>query len=136
MAAHREFIRRWTYRIPYPWDFFATVEDVSGQDLWWFWRSWYFETWVLDQSIAAVEPGPDGTRIVVEDRGQVPMPVHLTVTRADGTSTRIDIPVDAWLRGARHARVMVPPGPEVTRVEIDAARAFPDADRSNNVWPR
>jgi hypothetical protein len=135
MAAHREFMRRWTYRIPYPWDFFRTVEDVSGQDLDWFWRSWYYETWVLDQAVAAVEPVPDGTRIVIEDRGRVPMPVHLTVTRRDGRTERVDIPVDAWLQGARTTEVTVP-GPAVTRVEIDAARAFPDVDRSNNVWPR
>jgi hypothetical protein len=141
-AAHQEFIRRWSYRIPYPWDFFRTVEDVSGHDLWWFWRAWYAETWVLDQAIAAVEPvpageaGAGGTRIVVEDRGQVPMPVRLTVTRADGSVARLEIPVDAWLPGARLARVTMGPGAAVTRVEIDAERVFPDVDRSNNVWPR
>jgi aminopeptidase N len=136
MAAHREFMRRWAYRIPYPWDFFRTVEDVSGQDLGWFWRSWYYETWVLDQAVAAVEDGGDGTRVVIEDRGRVPMPVHLTVTRRDGSTERIDVPVDVWLSGSRRAEVRLPPGPAVTRVEIDADHAFPDADRANNVWPR
>lgn len=136
MEAHREFISRWTYRIPYPWDFFRTVEDVSGQDLEWFWRSWYYETWVLDQAVAAVEPVAGGTQIVVEDRGRVPMPVRLTVTRADGTRERLEIPVDVWLTGARRAETTVAPGSAVTRVEIDADRVFPDADRTNNVWPR
>jgi aminopeptidase N len=134
--AHREFIRRWAYRIPYPWDFFRTVEDVSGQDLEWFWRTWYFETWVLDQAVAAVEPTAEGTRVVIQDRGRVPMPVRLTVTRDDGGIERLEIPVDVWLTGARTTEVLVPPGAAVTRVEIDGARAFPDADRANNVWPR
>jgi hypothetical protein len=136
MEAHRSFIRRWAYRVPYPWDFFRTVEDVTGRDLWWFWSAWYAETWVLDQAVAAVEPGPDGTRIVVEDRGRVPMPVRLTVTRRDGTTEEVEIPVDVWLQGRRQAEVTVAPGPPVVRVEIDAARVFPDADRANNVWPR
>jgi hypothetical protein len=136
MEAHREFMRRWTYKIPYPWDFFRTVEDVSGQDLEWFWRSWYYETWVLDQAVAAVEPVAGGTRIVVEDRGRVPMPVRLTVTRADETRERLEIPVDVWLAGATRAEVTVGPGAAVTRVEIDAERVFPDVDRTNNVWPR
>jgi hypothetical protein len=136
MAAHRAFMQRWTYRIPYPWDFFRTIDDVSGQDLWWFWRTWYDETWVLDQAIAAVEPVADGTRIVIEDRGHAPMPVRLTITRADGSMEEREIPVDAWLAGATRTEVVVPGAPAVTRVEIDAARAFPDADRSNNVWPR
>jgi aminopeptidase N len=136
MEAHREFVRRWAWRIPYPWDFFRTVDDVSGQDLWWFWRAWYFETWVLDQAVAAVEPAPDGTRIVVEDRGHVPMPVRLAVTRADGTTERHEIPVTAWLGGANRAELTVPPGAPVVRVEIDAERVFPDVNRGDNVWPR
>jgi hypothetical protein len=109
---------------------------VSGQDLWWFWRTWYDETWVLDQAVATVEPVADGTRIVIEDRGQAPMPVRLTITRADGSTEDREIPVDVWLTGDTSTEVLVPPGPAVTRVEIDAARAFPDADRSSNVWPR
>jgi hypothetical protein len=136
MAAHRAFMHRWAYRIPYPWDFFRTVDDVSGQDLWWFWRTWYDETWTLDQAVAAVEPVAGGTRIVVEDRGHAPMPVRLTITRADGTTERREIPVDVWLTGATTAELVVPGAPAVTRVEIDAARVFPDTDRANNVWPR
>jgi hypothetical protein len=135
-AAHQEFLRRWAYRIPYPWDFFRTVEDVSGQDLWWFWRTWYQETWALDQAVAGVEPGPDGTRIVIEDRGQAPMPARLTITREDGSTEMLEIPVDAWLTGATTAEAVAPPGSPVTRVEIDAARVFPDVNRGNNVWAR
>jgi hypothetical protein len=136
LAAHREFLRRWAYRHPYPWDYFRTVEAVSGRDLGWFWRSWYYETWVLDQAVAAVTAGPGGTTIVIEDRGWVPMPVHLAVTRADGATERIEVPVDVWLAGATRTEVRVAPGTEVTRVEIDAAHLFPDVDRANNVWPR
>ena len=47
--AFKEYGRRWQYRHPSPYDFFATFEDVSGQDLSWFWRTWFFETWRLDQ---------------------------------------------------------------------------------------
>jgi hypothetical protein len=32
--------------------------------------------------------------------------------------------------------VTIPPGQTVTRVEIDAAKAFPDVDRGNNVWEK
>src|SRR6476469_4856132 len=39
--AFREYGRRWTGRHPYPYDFFATIEDVTKQDLSWFWTSWF-----------------------------------------------------------------------------------------------
>ena len=135
MRAYREYTQRWAYRHPYPWDMWHTFEDVSGRDLDWFWRSWYFETWTLDQAVADVSTSGGTTTITIEDRGRVPMPVHLTVTFNDGRTERHDVSVEHWLAGNTSATVTVPSA-GVTRVEIDAARHFPDTDRSNNIWPR
>lgn len=159
LRAYRTFLRRWAYKHPYPWDLFHTFESESGQDLDWFWRTWYYETWTLDQAVASVAhvtgkaveehresredrdggESPEGsergaTRIVIEDRGTAPMPVDLTITRADGTIETERVPVDVWLTGASSTTVTVPAGSPVTRVEIDATHAYPDVDRSNNVW--
>jgi hypothetical protein len=134
--AYREFLRRWSYRHPTPWDFFNTMSSVSGQDLDWFWRTWYYETWGLDQAVLSVTEGTGGTTITVADLGEAPMPVHLTITRSDGAVERQVIPVDIWLAGARTAQVTVAPGSAVTRVEIDAENVFPDRNRRNNVWRR
>jgi Peptidase family M1 domain len=132
--AYREYLRRWRYHHPTPWDFFNTFGTVSGRNLDWFWRAWYYETWTLDQAVASVTPGRDGTVIVVEDRGWAPMPARLTITRADGTTEEREVPVETWLTGAVRAEVVVGGRSPVTAVEIDAARVFPDADRSNNRW--
>ncbi len=134
--AYHQFLRRWAYRHPYPWDMWRTFESVSGRDLEWFWRSWYYQTWVLDQAVASVTAVPGGTRIVVEDHGEVPMPVRLAITTDDGSTIREEIPVDGWLTGARSVSVTVSTARPVTRVEIDPERYFPDIDRDNNVWER
>jgi hypothetical protein len=135
MRAYREFYSRWEYRHPYPWDVWATFEDVSGRDLGWFWRSWYFQTWTLDHAVVAVTPGAGGAAIVIEDRGGVPMPAHVTITFADGRTERRDVRVEHWLAGNRQATLGASPG-DVVRVEIDPDMEFPDVDRSNNVWTR
>jgi hypothetical protein len=135
MRAYREFFQRWKYRHPYPWDMWRTFEDVSGRDLDWFWRSWYYETWTLDQAVASVVSANGATTIVIEDRGRIPMPAHLTITFADGRTERREVPVAHWLAGHRAATVSLESG-TVSRVEIDAAQAFPDVDRGNNVWRR
>jgi hypothetical protein len=132
VRAYREFFDRWAYRHPYPWDLWNTFDDVSGRDLGWFWRTWYFETWLLDQSVGSVTAQGDSTRIVVEDHGNAPMPARLTITLASGDTLKREVPVESWLRGARSATVTVPG--RATRVEIDAENVFPDADRENNVW--
>lgn len=133
---YREFLRRWAYRHPYPWDMWRTFESVSGRDLDWFWRSWYYQTWVLDQAVGSVTAVQGGTRILVEDRGQVPMPVRLAITMEDGRIIREEIPVNDWLTGARSVSITVPTSSPVSRVEIDPERYFPDIDRDNNVWER
>jgi hypothetical protein len=134
MRGYRTFIAEWAFRHPKPWDFFQTFERMAGEDLDWFWRSWYYETWTLDHAIAGVIDSEQGVRVLVEDRGDIPMPTRLLVVRIDGTETRREIPVSHWLSGQRSAEVLLPSGLPVVRVEIDPERAFPDVNRANNVW--
>ena len=133
--AFREYGRRWTNRHPYPYDFFNTIADVSGRDLSWFWTTWFYEGWPLDQAVASVTTAGDSTAITIEDRGLAPMPVALAVTRAGGAVERMTVPVDVWLAGARRHIVRVAARPAVVRVVIDPDGLFPDIDRGNQVWP-
>jgi aminopeptidase N len=135
--ALHDFVDTWAYKHPYPTDFFNTFERVSGRDLDWFWYSWYYTTWTLDQAVAEVQRMDDGTtRITVADEGHAPMPVPLTITRTDGSTLTRTIPVDVWLEGRTRASVTIPSGPAVERVAIDAEHHFPDIDRADNVWTR
>lgn len=134
--AYHEYIKRWAYKHPYPWDMFRTFEDVSGRDLGWFWRSWYYETWTLDQAVQSVEPTDGGTRIVIADKGKIPMPVNLTITMDNGKVMHRTISVDTWLEGHTHASLMLNEPGNVQRVEIDAEMQFPDINRNNNLWKK
>lgn len=132
--AFREYGRRWTGRHPYPYDFFNTIEDVSKQDLSWFWNSWLFEAWPLDQAIASVKKDGASVAITIEDRGLAPMPIELAITRADGNTERLRIPASVWLHGARTYVARVARTPDVIRVEIDPDEYFPDTNRINQRW--
>lgn len=134
--AHHEFINRWAYKHPYPWDLFNTFEDVSGMDLSWFWRSWYYETWVLDQSIHSVYEDSNHTVIVIEDLGRVPMPVKLEITFDDNTTRQLTLDVDHWLKGHTKREIALETDKTVIRVQIDPDRALPDVNDSNNIWER
>lgn len=136
LEAHREFMHRWEYKHPYPWDFFNTIEDVADKDLSWFWRAWYYETWVLDQAITDVQTQGSETTVLIEDFGDVPMPVLLKITLEDGSVINDEISVDHWLEGNRTAEYRFTTDSEVVEVVIDPEVYFPDADRSNNTWSR
>jgi hypothetical protein len=129
------FAREWLFRLASPWDFFHTVERVSGRDLAWFFHPWWFETGVLDHAIEGVEGAETGAvRVTVRDRGDNPMPTPVTATTADGRTVSTTIPVETWLGGVRVATATLQaPGP-VVRVEIDPEQWFPDVNREDNVW--
>lgn len=124
LRAGREFFDRWAFEPPYLWDLWNTREDVSGRDLDWSWRSWYCETWLLDQAIVSVYALGYSAVTTLEDPGNLPMPARLTITLADGTVLRREVPVELWLGGARSSRAQVP-STRVQRVEIDAEELFP-----------
>jgi aminopeptidase N len=136
MNGYRTFLQQWKYRHPYPWDFFNTFEAASGRDLDWFWRSWYYETWVLDQAVGGTRTEGNSTRIFVENRGRMPLPTLLQITLGNGETRTAAIPVEHWLAGNRQGDVTLTTQSPVVRVEIDPEQLFPDIDRENNVWPR
>jgi len=136
LSVYRHYGRTWTGKHPTPFDFFYSFDVAAGRTLDWFWRTWWYETWTLDQAVASVDTAGDKLAVRVEDRGLAPMPVRLAITRADGTVERQVIPVEVWLSGARSHVITLPDPATVTAVEIDPEMVFPDVDRSNNRWTR
>jgi hypothetical protein len=138
-AAFREFIRRWQYRHPTPADFFRTIEDGVGEDLSWFWRSWFYTTETMDVAVDSVRT-PDNTGrplslVYLRKLGPMPVPVMLDLLMDDGFTRRLRLPAEIWYFGDRYIASV--PGPaRVTSVRIDPEKAFPETRRDNNTWPR
>jgi len=135
--AFREYIRRWAYKHPTPWDFFRTIENVSGEDLSWFWRGWVMNNWKLDQRVANVtyeENNPKtGSTITIENLDQMVMPAIVLVKEQNGKEHRLNLPVEVWQRGgvwSFHA----PTTSTVTDVILDPDKKLPDVNRKNNTF--
>jgi hypothetical protein len=136
LQCYHSYGQRWIEKHPTPFDFWNHFNYCSGRDLGWFWRTWWFETWTLDQAIASAVDEGTGLRVTIDDKGTAPMPVRLTITRAGGAVERMTIPVDAFLHGERRTSTLIANGLTVTSVEIDPEQRFPDIDRTNNRWVR
>jgi aminopeptidase N len=133
--AFRQYIARWAYKHPTPADFFRSIEDGVGEDLSWFWRSWFYSTEVLDQAVDSVasDSGSVASRIFLRNAGAMPMPVELELVMDDGTTKRMSLPVEVWY-GGRHYNVLVPEAKKVVKVTVDPKRIYPDVRRENNTW--
>lgn len=132
--AFRTYVDRWAFKHPTPWDFFHTMENVSGEELNWFWRGWFINKWKVDQAVKSVKPMAGGTQITVENIGQLPMPTTVLVTFKDGTSQTVKLPVEVWKRNTEWT-FQVDSAKEVTQVKLDPASRIPDINVKNNIWP-
>lgn len=138
-AAFREYISRWAFKHPTPWDFFHSIENVSGEDLSWFWRGWVLNTWKIDQSVKGVKYVKDkpenGVDITIENLEKMPMPVTVLVKETNGKEHTIKLPVEIWQRGATWT-FGVPTTSEIKEVILDPDKKLPDWNRDNNSWKK
>jgi hypothetical protein len=135
-SAFREYSRRWAFRHPQPTDFFRTMEEVSGRDLAWFWRSFFFTTASLDQTVEVVKQNPDGSAEVgLANLGDAVMPVELELGFEDGTTELVKLPVEIWYGGNRYV-YHVEPGKTIVSARVNPDGTFPDALTSNDSWKR
>lgn len=131
------YVNRWAFKHPTPYDFFRTMEDATGEDLGWFWKSWFFENYKIDQSVKEVtyiDQNPaSGSLITIETLEQMPMPAVVEVEEVNGKKTRLEFPVEIWQRGSSwtfRAKTSSP----IKTVRIDPDRKLPDIDPKNNIW--
>ena len=135
--AFKEYIKRWAYKHPTPWDFFRSMDNAAGESLSWFWKGWFVENYKLDQAILSVKYEKDdaanGAVVTIANADQMAMPVNISYETKSGVKGTIKLPVEVW-NNTNTWKVKLPTTEEVKKIEIDAEKVFPDIDFSNNVW--
>lgn len=135
--ALRQYIKYWAFKHPTPEDFFRTMENVSGEELSWFWRGWFLNKWTIDQGINSAKyvdgDYKKGLILKVENFGQLPMPTTIQVNFKDGTSQEVKLPIEVWKRNTEWT-FKVPSTKEVTTIQLDPKGALPDTDLKNNTF--
>ena len=134
--AFKTYISRWAFKHPTPWDFFRTMDNVSGEDLSWFWKGWFLENYKLDQGIVAVEKDKndkEATIVTIANLEEMAMPVYISYETKNGSTGKVKLPVEIW-NNTYIWKVKLPTTDAVIKIEIDAEKVFPDVNFGNNVW--
>lgn len=136
--AFRRFIAAWAFKHPKPADFFRAMESDAGEDLSWWWRGWYANTWQMDLAVAGVDyvkgDPANGALVKVEARDRLVMPVTLRISYVDGKTTDLRLPAETWIRQPV-TTIAVPGTARIVKAELDPDHALPDRDRANNIGP-
>ncbi len=136
-SAFRIYIDRWAFKHPTPWDFFRTIENVSGEDLSYFWRGWFFTNSKLDQGVKGVKyidnDPKKGALITIVNNDQMVLPVPMKIEQENGKTDSIELPVEIWQRGGEWT-FAYPSTSIIKKITIDPDHDYPDIDPSNNTY--
>ena len=131
--AFKAYIDRWAFKHPTPEDFFRTMENVSGENLNWFWRGWFVNNWRADIGVMDVKYQKDKSYITIANLEKMPLPVVLEIKTEGGKTERIKFPVELWQRNV----VWTFPYNSKDKIEsvtFDPDKVMPDHNEENNTW--
>jgi aminopeptidase N len=135
--AFREYTRRWAFKHPTPGDFFRTMENVSGQDLGWFWRGWWYSTAKLDLALVNVETRDEGAArtvtLEIARRTEMIFPPAVRLKYADGSTEDLHFPVNVWTHGAS-VSLTAPARGRVVGARLWPDSSVPDWNAANDGW--
>jgi hypothetical protein len=120
------YFDRFAFRHPRPEDFFAVANEVSGQDLTWFFDQVYRSSNIFDYSVEL--RGAEGATVVVRRPGEGVFPVDVRVRLEDGQEQRWK-----WDGRDRWKAFELPGGARAVSAEVDPENVLLlDVNRTNN----
>lgn len=152
------YFNTWKFKHPNVNDFIRVMEKESGLELDWFKEYFVYTTKNIDYAVKSVEKASrKETKVVLEKKGLLPMPLDITVSFKDGKKQVYHLPLDL-MRGAKKGteftgdKFSVLPDwrwthptyefiidekiRQISRIEVDASLRLLDVDRENNVWSK
>ncbi|PKP52948.1 MAG: hypothetical protein CVT92_06675 [Bacteroidetes bacterium HGW-Bacteroidetes-1] len=122
------YMNRWQGKHPVPSDFFRIFELAADQDLQWFFKPWFFENAYPDMAIRKITTD---RKIVVENKGGLPLPVYLELLFTDGTKQVMNFPSSVWSNNESSIIIEGPEGKYIQEVQLGNT-LIPDSNRSDN----
>lgn len=151
----RRYFNEWKYKHPTPNDFIRVMEKTSGIELDWYLEQWTESTNTIDYGIKWMQEEEGKTKVLLEKKGRMAMPLDVLVTFKDGKEQWFNIPLRI-MRGEKAAEasmtnyevvadwpwtfpeyelVIDSPWNKIKSIEIDPSMRMADTDRSNNSFP-
>jgi hypothetical protein len=113
------------------------MENVSGEDLSWLWRGWFYNNWRADQAIKKVRYEKNdpkrGAIVTIANLERMPMPVVIEYKTESGATGRLSLPVEIWKRNV-YWTFRIPSTEPLASITLDPNHDYPDINSENNTW--
>jgi peptidase M1-like protein len=129
-----QYMNDWHGKHPTPYDFFYSFDNASGKDLDWFWKKWFFGWAYPDLSIQKVERNGNNVKIIIENKGGLPLPVYLNIISKDGKNSVITYTAQVWENGEKDKAFIIPQVySNISKIQL-GNEFIPDKYENNNTW--
>ncbi len=129
-----QYMNDWNGKHPTPYDFFYSFNKASGKDLNWFWQKWFFGWEYPDLSIKKVEKNGENVKIIIQNKGGLPLPVYMNIISKDGKESLVRYTAEVWKNGEKE-KLFIISKPFSTISKIELGNEFiPDKFENNNSW--
>jgi|JI10StandDraft_1071094.scaffolds.fasta_scaffold43124_6 hypothetical protein len=146
------YFNAFKFRHPDNYDFIRVMEKQSGMELDWYNEYFVNSTKTIDYSIAGIMSDASSTQIMLQRKGEMPMPLDVEVKYKDGTLENFVIALDI-MRGEKPADGyngkwtilkdwnwveptytldIKKPSSQIESITIDPSELMADVDRKNN----
>jgi len=126
------FMEHWHGQHPVPWDFFYTFNNISGENLNWFWNAWFFSNNYIDLSVNSIHAINNGYQVSIGNIGGFPVPVDIQLNFKDGSIQTIHKSPEIWSGNQKQATIAITNKKALQSVQL-VTDIFVDADESNNL---
>ena len=127
------YIQQWNGKHPLPLDFFNCMNTGSGKNLNWFWKKWFYETGYPDLSIAKVMNTNTAKQIVIESKGNKPVPIDATITFTDSSVQKMHRSIAVWEKENKTVTLKFNSSKKIVKIELGSLYV-PDVNKNDNVW--
>ncbi len=131
LDALHEFMNNWHGKHPIPYDFFYTFNRISGKDLSWYWKPWFFEFGYPDLKLSKAYIEDDLLKIVIQKVGNIPIPAALNIIYEDGSQEKIYRNADVWKDSDElNLSYKIP---RLVKQVVLGREDIPDTNKENNI---
>ncbi|MGI9548310.1 MAG: M1 family metallopeptidase, partial [Flavobacteriaceae bacterium] len=154
MASLREFYKKFKFKHPVPNDIKRVAEKESGLELDWYLVDWTQTTNTIDYGVKEVSADGAKTKVVLERKGLMPMPLDILVVYQDNsretfyTALRImrgekenpypnierTVLADWPWAFPTYEFTIDKPVESIKAIVIDPSQLMADIDRNDNIW--
>jgi hypothetical protein len=92
----QEFFSDWKTKHPYPYDFFNSFNQSTGENLNWFWKAYFQDFAYPDLAITDASYQDGMLQLEIENKGGLPIMTVIHLTFEDGKTQEIVEPLSIW----------------------------------------